>query len=168
MKHTLAAAAFALSALAPTASHADVAITVDGGWYEFYFNDVGSSFEEGAFTFTLTDSALLRVTDAWLAGDQFEVFNFGQSLGATPLVAANINLNVNDDYDAAFASPGFSHGSWLLGPGTYSITGTTLVSPFGGGGGAISLVSAVPEPSTLMLALTGLALAGVASRRRAG
>ncbi len=163
MKRTFAAAAFAIAALASTAAQA-TAITANGQWNEFFFAGVGSSFDQG-YTFTLTESAVLRVTDAYLSGDQFEVFNFGTSLGVTSL--PTLGDDVQNDFDGAYLNPNFSHGEWTLSAGTYSITGTVLLSPYNSGAAALSL-SPVPEADALVLSLSGLALIGLLARRRIG
>lgn len=163
MKSTLAIIASSLAALVSAPAFAETPLTVEGGWHWFTFGGVGSSFSEQPFTFTLTDAAVLRVTDAYLSGDQFEVFSNGTSLGLTS--AATTGFDVMGDYDAAFASDNFSHGQWTLAAGTYSITGTTILSPYNAGGAAISL-SAVPEPESIALMLAGVAALGVSLKRR--
>lgn len=161
MKSALALIATSLATLASTPAFAQV--TVDGGWQSFSFANVGSSFTPEPFTFTLTEAAVLRVTDAYLSGDQFEIFSNGTSLGLTS--APTLGFDLTNDYDAAFASSNFSHGQWLLAAGTYNITGVTLLSPYGAGGAAISL-TAVPEPESIALLLVGMAVIGTQLKRR--
>lgn len=163
MKSTLAIIATSIAALASAPAFAETALTVDGGWQYFSFGNVGSSFSNQPFTFTLTESAVLRVTDAYLSGDQFEVFGNGTSLGLTS--TPTLGFDLGGDYDAAFASDNFSHGQWTLAAGTYSITGLTVLSPYSSGGAAISL-SAVPEPGSIALMLAGVAVLGARLKRR--
>ncbi|MBC7699239.1 PEP-CTERM sorting domain-containing protein [Aquabacterium sp.] len=114
----------------------------------------------------------LTVVDASMAGDVFNVFNQGQLLGSTSSVAVQLYgsaPDVGDDHDAALLSSVFSRGLFALGAGNYSISGVLTqslmlddgagsLSPINATSGALKLsVSAVPEPSTLVFALLGLA-----------
>lgn len=181
---SLAVLAWALGA-AGTASAGPI---VSGGpWYEFIFGDVGSSAIEGTgatpssggnsvyadpppWTFTSPLSgSVFTVTDAFITGDAFEVFDNGVSIGSTPLVPEG--TSGSDDPAVTVLDPAFSHASFLLGAGEHSITIVTLASPFGSGAAYFRLdaINAVPEPSTLALAsLGGLGVVGRLIRRRKG
>jgi hypothetical protein len=157
MRKFLAVAALLL--LAPVASNA-APIAIGSGWEAFTFGAPGSSFSR-TFEFTVGagEAASLRVTDAFLAGDRFAIFgNFFSLLGFTS-TPTGLGQNIDADYDAAFADARWSSGQWILGAGSYSVRGITLLSPFGAGGGALRVDRvAVSEPSALVL----LALAGFA------
>jgi hypothetical protein len=110
------------------------------GAHYFHFEDVGSGWVASktdltpiSFEFTLTTQGILIVTDAYYAGDQFEVFNYGTSLGTTSPVLPDSTIN-EPDPDRASADPRWSSAFFILDPGSYSITGISLVSPFGKGG----------------------------------
>lgn len=154
----------ALAALTALPAAAATAVPVDGGWLAVYFGNVGSGFSDEPFTFTLTRAATLKVTDAFADGDQFEIFNFGASLGLTS-TPTNDGANVGGDFDAAFADARWSSGMWALGAGSYSITGLTILSPYGGGEAALMVASSdVPLPAAGLMLMTGLA--GIAALRR--
>lgn len=138
------------------------ALTVGGGWAGFAFGNQGSSWSD-EFSFELLMPGVLVVTDAFLAGDRFEVFNYGASLGLTSAVAATDDWIGN--YDDAAADSKWSTGFWNLSAGSYLISGLATVSPFNIGGGAIRVDPApVPEPGTLVL--LGGALVGLFGIRR--
>lgn len=153
---------------APT--HA-VLITVDSGWQDFTFADVGSAWSD-TFEFTLTDTAWFAVTDAYMSGDRFEFFVDGVSVGATSMPTVEGD-QINDDYDAAFADARWSSAEIMLGAGTYQVSGLTLLSPFGSGRAAVQLSSTalggpgfVPVSEPGILVLFSVALAGLFIRSR--
>lgn len=182
---TLFLLASCVLAAVPSLASADPIST--GQWYTFGFGDGagaaignGSGFTLGTdpnsvaapdtpWTFTLGElGGTLTVSDGFLSGDQFELFDGGSSLGATstPVVGADCG----NDISACLASSAHSHGVFTLGAGAHSITGDALLSPFAGGGAAFFTVtpntSGVPEPATWAMLVTGFGLAGGALRRR--
>ncbi len=161
-------------AMTPVSGHAaTVALTQGVDWTEFRFDinrDGGAWLETEDpleilnFTFTLSRSAKLQVTDAHRSGDQFEVFSNGTSLGLTSDTTV-IGDMIDDDYTAASMDDRWSSGEWILGPGSYSITGFVRVMPENYGRGAVRLTG-VPVPATLPLLLSAGALLSAASWRR--
>jgi len=142
-------------------------IAVGEGWVEFGFDDVGSPASGNPYTFTALGSVVLKVTDAFLSGDRFEVFVNAVSAGETS-APGNVGDQIGGDFDGAFADARWSSGMWMLGPGNYSIDIFTTVSPHGGGTAALRVddeVNPVPEPSTYALFVSGIA-AALAFRRR--
>lgn len=172
MRRILVALALALG----LAGHAQAdPINLDT-WYLFGFSGEGSALTSGAgyvpltnpsttdapaapWTFTLTGSAILYVTDAFISVDRFELFNFGASLGSTSVPTDGATCG--NDLTCILGDSRYSSGSFLLGPGNYSITGIQLAG-IGGAGGFI--VRTVAEPG--VLALLGFGLAGLAALRR--
>ena len=77
-----------------------IPLVVDSGWQPFSFGGVGSSWNN-TFQFTLVGSGTLKVTDAFQSGDQFNVFNFGSSIGATS-VPGSVGDQIFANYDGAF------------------------------------------------------------------
>jgi hypothetical protein len=176
-------AAVAVAGVASAPVHADTIALVDGGgWYQFYFGapDFGNAgFQDAVgnpldFSFTLTKSTILRIVDGGFSGDQFDVSVNGvdKGLTSTPVfAAADVEYGpFSDDHECfscAFFDPAyntdFSHGAYLLGPGTYDVTGAATLSPFFSGAAGISL-GAVPEPATWAMMLTGFFGLGAALR----
>ena len=168
-------AALLVGALAVPLSAGPVAA---GTWYEFAFGAAGVPAtgclscvpssgtptvyaDTPPWTFASTLPALLTVTDAFLYGDAFDVFDFGGLIGATPAVGAP-GGGCGDDPALCLADPLSSHAVFILAAGAHSITITPNVSPWGGGA-AYFKWDAVPEPGTY--ALFGLGLAVLAALR---
>jgi PEP-CTERM motif len=157
-----------------------------GTWYEFGFGTAGTpatgcdpADPSGGFCIsssgtptTFLDAppwtfqapvqgAILLVTDAFLAGDRFQVFDFGASRGLTS--APSGSADCGDDPVPCLAIAGISKGSFVFASGNHSLTITPTLS--GGGGAAYFRVDAVPEPSAWILLGGGLALIGLFRRR---
>ncbi|WOI52306.1 hypothetical protein [Parvularcula sp. LCG005] len=172
LKSMLAGATASLALL--TASSYAIPLTLDSDWQYFAFEGEGSSFST-TFEFTLTETAYLAVTDAYLAGDQFEIFLNGDSIGLTS-VPLGFEDEIDDDFDFAFGSMLWSSAEIALSPGTYVLSGLAALSPFDGGGAALQLsstalggpafiTSEVPIPAAAVLFGTAL-IAGSATRIR--
>jgi hypothetical protein len=120
------------------------------------------------WTFTAdVGGATLTVTDVFVSGDQFEIFDFGTSIGLTSIPVAG--LDCGDDPVVCLATPGMSNAIFALAAGPHSITITPSIvpEPFGVGYLMVTGASAaVPEPSTLFLLATGVGLIARAAGRR--
>jgi PEP-CTERM motif len=146
-------------------------------WYTFGFADAsgdpliaGAGFVTGirsidapdpAWTFTCATTCVLTVTDGFQAVDQFELFDFGASIGSTSAPSGDRAHTCSNDELACLADPEISHGFFILAAGDHSITGLHLTGLPGAG----FLILAAPEPGTVMLIGLGL-LALVTARRR--
>lgn len=169
MAAAMAAAAFGLA----TASAKADTIPVNGGWDVFEFGGVGSPvFDQYGnidFTFDLTTANVLRITDGYFDGDQFDVIINGADQGptSTPTVATSY---VGDNWNYAFFVDGasYSHAAYLLGPGSYDVEAYMVQSPYGDGAGAFEVGGPipVPEPQAWALMILGLGGIGGMARRR--
>jgi hypothetical protein len=169
------AAAFAGAAQAET-----VAVTPDGVWHQFDVDgDLYGSLDwvnvaaDAAISFNLVNSApaYLTVVDGAFAGDRFEVFDNGISLGFTSAVAAASDGTSLHDFDAALADSRYSFATFLLGVGSHQITGL-LSQPALVDGDALNAtlgalkVAPVPLPAAAWLLLSGSGAFGLFARRR--
>jgi PEP-CTERM motif len=120
-----------------------------------------------AWTFTASAAgAILTVIDVFASGEQFEIFDFGRSLGITSLPPRQ-GIDCDDDPVVCLGTPGMSFGIFNLAAGAHSLE---LVLTRGGliGVGYLQVADAVaqvPEPASMALMLGGLA-ALWGSRRR--
>lgn len=144
------------TSLRPRGESVSGTVPVGGPWVELGFGTTGS-FAFGCYpkdpaghdctpssggnsvpgdappwTFTApAGGATLIVTDAFLMGDQFEIFDSGVSIGATSIPTSFGDCL--DDPDPCVADPLASHSFFLLAPGSHQITIRLLASPFNAG-----------------------------------
>ena len=116
-------------------------VPTDGTWFCFTFFGVGSDpttcvvdpTAEAPWTFDCgSGSCWLSVTDAFLVGDKFEVFDDDASIGMTSDPGEPDSCDAGDP-DTCFENENFSSGQFCLGPGEHSIVIRPSESPFGGG-----------------------------------
>jgi hypothetical protein len=118
------------------------------------------------WTFNSVGSSLLTVTDAFAAGDRFQIFDFGASIGLTSLPVGSSDCG--DDPVPCLAAANISHGQFLLASGPHSLTIIPTLAPTDGGSGYLIVNAAttpVPEPATYVLLSCSL-FALVFMRRR--
>jgi hypothetical protein len=186
VKRTLIIAAVLLStvvvALPALASSIDGYI--DGPWMKFLFPQGAGQdatgicnncspdptaptvdLESPAWDFSLTGMAEFRITDAFLRGDSFAVYDGGVLKLTTPSVDEGVSCG--SDPANCFGLADVSWGIFTLGSGSHSLTIKTAVSPYTGGGAAffrIDRIISTPEPLTLIL--LGFGLSGLGAIRR--
>ena len=118
---------------------------------------------------TFTGSGFLIVQDAFSPGDQFEVFEFGTSLGKT--IPPEEGPSCGSDPVVCFFDPNSSGKKFDFGPGDHSFTIQVSLSPLFTGVGYLCIDSGqgecgvgpingdqeVPEPMSMILLALGLA-----------
>jgi PEP-CTERM motif-containing protein len=154
-------------------------------WNNFYVNTDGSVTGGSSFlnyyvnagdppwTFMSTGYAVWRIVDGGHQGDTFSAFDNGVLLGTTTLTPIDVNhtcagdtTGPGTDPAACWNDPLMSRGTFLLAPGSHSLT-VTWDQRVPGGNSTLQWfeigVTTIPEPGTLLLA--GSALVGIALLR---
>ncbi|MDP3855373.1 MAG: FxDxF family PEP-CTERM protein [Phenylobacterium sp.] len=166
MKIKLLGALLAAAASIAFAAPASAAVLIaDTGWQSDQIDGIDTPSEQSAWTFTVSGTALFRITDAFVTGDVFSLYD-----GATLLAKTTFTTTAEpiDSFGGtAWSDTSYSRLSYLVGPGSYSFTIT------GDGAGGVPAgfgvrldTSAVPEPATWAMMITGFGLVGGAMRRR--
>jgi hypothetical protein len=112
------------------------------------------------WTFTSVLISFLTVTDAFQAGDQFQVFDFGVPVGITSQPSGNADCG--DDPVPCLAALDVSHGQFNLAAGDHQIS---IVPTLASGGSGFLRVDPVPEPSAWMLLAGGFTAIWLSRRR---
>jgi len=168
LKKGLAAAAIAVAVLIGLGNQASATpLPVNAGWvYDEVDNAIDPS-DNSPWTFTVTKSSVFSITDAFIAGDNYDVFDGASFLLTTALGLLPSFWGVIGDPvgEAAWTSADYQHGQIFLAPGSYSL------NIFGDGAGGFSAgfyvrVDEIPEPATIALLGLGLGLVGIARRRK--
>jgi len=169
---------------------AAVEVSTDGDWFEFSFQDIENDEIRGcqpadpqgyfgcagstgtpttlapapAWTFDCpAHGCWLTVTDAFLYGDIFEVFDNASSIGTTSLVAPDPENSCGNDPEVCLVDPKSSSEMFELGPGAHSITMMTNATVFPGAG-YFKVVSHFPVAGELLpLDSSALVIGGLAS-----
>lgn len=160
------------TALALCLGSAHATPVLDAGWLFDSVSATNTASSASPYIFTLTSSAWFRITDAFLAGDTFFVFNTGEF---TPVLTTSLQgfasgFGDNSMADSGWTSASIESGEMLLSAGSYSFS---ITGNCGGGCPAgfytrldTADVSAVPLPASLPLLLGGIAAFGVLRRKK--
>lgn len=164
---------------------ADPITVSDPLWYEYAFGLAPSFATEGsgtvpssggnsqpapdpAWTYFFPSGTRLTVTDAFIEGDIFTVYDFGVAIGSTTFVAnTGINSGTSDPA-VALGIAGLSKGFFSLLPGAHSITIEVVQNALGTTSGAaffrVDPCPPIPIPPTVYL--LGSSLVGLIGFRR--
>jgi hypothetical protein len=153
-----------------------------GTWYTFCFGGPGT-FASGTgacsvgpnaspvgappWTITLAAPAIFHISDLYLSGDSFTVFDFGAPVFSSPPTPPGPGCGA--DVLACYGDPGMSWGSFVIGPGAHAFDIFIDASPHGGGAAAFMVGAhpgVVPEPGSVVLLATGILGIGMVVRRR--
>ena len=116
------------------------------------------------FMFTVPQgfTGILSIVDGGFAGDRFEVFNHGASLGVTS--NSTNSADFSNDFADNWNNINFSSAVFTLASGSYDITGNLLstLQDFNATNGALKFQAVgsapLPEPSPALLLFVGVGL----------
>jgi hypothetical protein len=144
-----------------------VELIVGSGWQSDQLDNAGEPTQNSPWTFTLTGTGRLLLTDAFNLGDTYTVSG---DFAVVSAVGAGGAIPASDAFaDAAWFSGNYSIIDYALGAGSYSVS----ITGDGAGGLPAGLYvqvledgGAVPEPASWALMMGGFGLVGFAARRR--
>jgi hypothetical protein len=131
---------------------------LDAGWASDQIDYAFVNSLDSPYVYNLTNSAYFRITDDYIVGDTYYVYDFSSLILTTSAPYAGIPTGFMGGGENAWQDPAYSGGEVLLAPGYHYLT----VQGDGIGGlpaGLWTQLTTVPEPATLcMLGLGALSL----------
>jgi len=140
--------------------------TLDGGWVYDQINAAYTDSVSSSYDFTLTDSAYFRITDYFIVGDIYSVWDGGSYLGDTDFVGFSSSFPDDASANAGWMSASFSSAEFFLTAGVHSLA----IQGDGAGGIPAGFytrldTASVPDASIMLLLGSSLFGLGVFSRK---
>lgn len=120
-----------ITPLVPVNKNLDTAIGIGEDWQRFFFgaNETWAKPSQSSSAFYLATlvPVVLRMTDAFVSGDQFALYLNGSLIGNTSVPVVNSSF-YTEDPNEAFINANYSSGSWILPKGLHRLTIEVLAS----------------------------------------
>ena len=140
---------------------------LDAGWFYDQINGRFVDSVDSPYIYNLTGPAYFRITDDFVVGDTFYVYDFGTLILTTSTPYAGVPTGFPNPGESAWQNPSYSGGEVLLAPGAHQLT--VQGDGLGGlpAGLYTQLTSApIPAPGAILLGSIGVGLVSWLRRRR--
>ena len=164
-RQTFSFVAMAVAMLAAGQANSTV-LPLGSGWQEDVITAPGVPTTNSAWTFTLSEAAILSIVDGFIPGDIYTLS--GDLSGVTTFyVGSASEVQATGSYGSYWTDGAYSKIALWIAPGSYSFS----ITGNGAGGTPSGLAvrldaAAVPEPASWLMMAGALGGVGIAMRRR--
>ena len=140
---------------------------LDAGWF---YDQIDGRFVDSVdspYIYNLTGPAHFRITDDFIVGDTFYVYDFGSLILTTSTPYAGVPTAFSDPGESAWQNAVYSGGEVLLAPGAHNLT----VQGDGLGGLSAGFYTqltstTIPAPGAILLGSIGVGFVSWLRRRK--
>lgn len=148
---------------------AEAAPVLGGGWFFDEITNVAAPSAGSPYDFTLVGPAWFRITDGFIIGDTYQVFDGVDLILTTSFQGFGAGFGDNVGADIGWTSADFGSAEILLAAGSYSLSviGDGFAGTPSGFYTRLDPAAVIPLPAALPLLLAGLGGLVIVGRRRA-